>query len=164
LSLLQRKPDEWRRQHATPSSSGATACSAKNIRLKSTAPSEGTVPTNEHDDREEEAPGKSSPAKERKKRKRSTAADEIDVLFDDVIGWKIVRGELAVDPAPVPAFLKSKTKAKEGERQSEERVGVHPDLGAVVDAIRVGPSVEGKKGESDGLCRSTTIVSLCLLL
>jgi hypothetical protein len=65
LSLLQRKPDEWRRQHATPSSSGATTSSANNIRLKPTAPSTGTVPTNKHDDREE-ALRKSSPAKERK--------------------------------------------------------------------------------------------------
>ena len=145
LSLLQRKPDEWRRQHATPSSSGATASSANNIRLKSTAPSEGTVPTNKHHDREEEAPGKSSPAKERKRRKRSAAADEIDALFDDVIGRKIVRGEMDVDPAPAPAFPKSKTMAKEGERQGEERVGVHADLGAVVDAIRLAPSVEVKK-------------------
>jgi len=113
--------------------------------LKSTAPSEGTVPTNQHDDREEEAPGKSSPAKERRKRKRSAAADEIDALFDDVIGRKIVRGEMDVDPAPAPAFPKSKMKAKEGEWQGEERVGVHADLGAVVDAIRLAPSVEGKK-------------------
>ena len=145
MSLLQRKPDEWRRQHATPSSSGATACSAKNIRLKSTAPSEGTVPTNEHDDREEEAPRKSSPAKKRKRRKRSAAADEIDALFDCVIRRKIVRGKMDVDPAPAPAFPKSKMKAKEGEWQGEERVGVHADLGAVVDAIRLAPSVEVKK-------------------
>ena len=123
MSLLQRQPDEWRRQHATPSSSGATTSSANNIRLKSTAQSAVRVPTNEHDDREEETQGKSSPAKERKNRKRSAAADEIDVLFDDVIGWKIVRGELAVDPAPAPAFVKSKMKAKEGERQSEEGSG-----------------------------------------
>jgi len=117
--------------------------------LKSTAPSAGTIPTNEHDDREEEeeAPGKPVPVKVRKKRKRSAAADEIDALFDDVIGRKIVggHGALDVDPAPVPAFLKSKTKAQEGERKGEERVGVHADLGAVVDAIRLAPSVEGKK-------------------
>jgi len=144
LSLLQRQPDEWRRQHATRSSSGATASSANNIRLKSTAPSEGTVPTNQHDDRDEEAPGKSSPAKERKTRKRSAAADEIDPLFDDVIGRKIVRSEMDVDPAPAPAFPKSKMKAKEGEMRGEERVGVHADLGAVVDAIRLAPSVEGR--------------------
>jgi len=145
LSLLQRKPDEWRRQHATPSSSGATTNPANNIRLKYTVPSAGTVPTDEHDGREEETPGKSSPAKERRKRKRSAAADEIDALFDDVIGRKIVRGEMDVDPAPAPAFPKSKMKAKEGEWQGEERVGVHADLGAVVDAIRLAPSVEGKK-------------------
>ena len=73
-------------------------------------------------------------------------------------------GALDVASAPVPAFLRSKTKAKGGEGQSEERVRVHADLGAVVDATRVAPSVEGRKGESDGLCRSTTIVSLFLLL
>jgi hypothetical protein len=99
LSLLQRKPDEWRRQHATPSSSGATASSANDVILKYTAPSAGTVPTNEHDDREEEAPGKSSPVKVLEKRKRGAAADEIDVLFDDVIGRRFVRGALDVSPA-----------------------------------------------------------------
>ena len=153
MSLLQRKPDERRRQHATPSSSGATASSANNIILKPTAPSTGTVPTNKHDDREE-ALRKSSPAKERKKHKGSAATDQIDTVFDDVIGRKVVRGALDVASAPVPAFLKPKTKAKEGEGQSEERVGVHTDLGAVVDAIRVVPSVEGRKGESDGQRRS----------
>jgi hypothetical protein len=59
--FLQRKLDEWRHQYATPSSSGATASSANNIRLKSTAPSAGAVPTNEHGDREEEVPRKFSP-------------------------------------------------------------------------------------------------------
>ena len=145
MSLLQRKPDEWRRQHATPSSSGATTNPANNIRLKYTVPSAGTVPTDEHDGREEETPGKSSPVKELEKRKRGAAPDEIDALFDDVIGRKAVRGAPDVAPAPAPAFRRSKTKAKEGEGQSEERVGAHADLGAVVDAIRHTLGDKGKK-------------------
>jgi len=73
------------------------------------------------------------------------ATDEIEALFNDVIGRK--GGALDPDPAPVRASPKSKTKAKEGEGQSdsEERVEAHADLGAVVDAIRVTPSGEGKK-------------------
>ena len=133
MSLLQRKPDEWRRQHATPSSSGATASSANNIRLKSTAQSAGTVPTNEHDDREEETQGKSSPAKERKKCKRSTAADEIDALFSNVVEPKVLQGALDLAPSPAPPFPKYKMKAKEGEGQGEKRVERHADLGAVAD-------------------------------
>jgi hypothetical protein len=91
--------------------------------LKPTAPSVGTVPINKHDDREEEALRKSSPVKERKKHKRGAAADEIDVLFDDVIRQKVVRGTLDVAPAFVPAFLKSKTKAKEGEGRARKGSG-----------------------------------------
>jgi hypothetical protein len=83
--------------------------------LKSTAPSAGTIPTDEHDDHEEEAPGKFSPMKEHKMRKRNAAADEIDALFDDLIGWKVVRGKLDVDPTPAPASTKSQTRAK-GEK------------------------------------------------
>jgi hypothetical protein len=90
--------------------------------LKPTAPSAGTVPTNKHDDREE-ALRKSSPAKERKKHKRSAGTDETDTLFDDVIGRKVVRGALDVASAPVPAFLKSKTKAKEGEGRARKGLG-----------------------------------------
>jgi hypothetical protein len=41
---------------------------------------------------------------------------------------------------------KTKGKAKEGGRGTrEERVKRHADLGAVVDAIRVAPSGEGKE-------------------
>jgi len=115
--------------------------------LNTSAPPVVAVPTNKEDDnREEEEAGKCSPARERKKRKRSVATDEIEALFNDVIGRKVVRG--ALDPAPVPvrASPKSTTKAKEGEGQSEseERVEVHADLGAIVDAIRVTPSGEDR--------------------
>jgi hypothetical protein len=104
----------------------------------------------DYDDDQEgkEGESSSSPVKERKKRKRKRgdAADEIDALFDDVIGRKIVRG--ALDPVPEPASvsapLKAKTKAEEGEWHSKERRR-QADLGVVVDAIRVAPSGEGKK-------------------
>ena len=54
----------------------------------------------------------SSPAergRRRKKRKRSAAAvDEIDALFDDAIGRKVVRS--ALGSAPEPAVVKSVKK------------------------------------------------------
>jgi hypothetical protein len=157
LSLLQRKPDEWRRLHATPSSSGGAATvastSADNTtRSKTTVQSVATATASltekDYDDGHEGEEGESSPAKERKKRKRKRgdAADEIDALFDDVIGRKIVR--VALDPVPELASVssppKAKTKAREGEGHSKERQR-QADLGAVVDAIRVAPSGEGKK-------------------
>jgi len=119
--------------------------------LKSSATSPATatasITNKEHDDEhEEEEAGKSSPARERKKRKRkrSAVADEIDALFNGVVGRKLVRG--ALDPASVPALpkAKTKTKTKEGEGHSKE-MQRHADLEAVVDAIRVAPSGEGKK-------------------
>jgi hypothetical protein len=119
LSLLQRKPDEWRRQHATPSSGGSanTTTSSpskdKNTRLNATAPSAVVVvPTNNDEDHDEDPEGDevrtSSPEKEhgRKKRKRSAAA--IDALFDDAIGRKVVRS--ALEPASAPTPVKSGTK------------------------------------------------------
>jgi len=129
MSLLQRKPAEWRRQHATPSSRCATSTSADDITMRISAPSAATALANEHDDRDSEAPRKSSPAKERKKRKRSAAADEIDTLFGDVVEPKVLRGVLDLAPSPAPAFPKSKTKAKEGEGQGEKRVEGHADRG-----------------------------------
>ena len=102
----------------------------------------------EHDNEHEEEAGKSSPARERKKRKRKRGAeaDEIDALFNGVIGKKLVRGALdpASKPASVPALPKAKAKTKEGEGHGKERQR-HTDLEAVVDAIRVAPSGEGKK-------------------
>jgi hypothetical protein len=109
-----------------------------------------TTPTrDECDDREGEQPEavaeKSSPARERKKRKRSAATDEIDELFDDAIGRKVVRSALPMDnlvpPSPAPTLPKSKKR----EGSSKERVKRDADLGAVVDAIRVAPSGEEKK-------------------
>jgi hypothetical protein len=49
-------------------------------------------------------------------------------------------------PSPAPAFPKSKTKAEEGEGQGEKRVEGHANLRAIVDAIRIAPRGEGKKG------------------
>jgi len=111
------------------------------------SPSKATAPANNwRDDREGQAEN-SSPSRQRKKRKRNAAADEIDALFDDAIGRKVVRGALDLAPTPAPVLPKSKTKGKEkaGEKgKREEKVERHADLGAVVDAIRVAPSGEGK--------------------
>lgn len=101
-----------------------------------------------HDDREEQAEKSSPAARQRKKRKRNAAADEIDALFDDAIGRKVVRGALDLASTPVPVPPKSKTKGRANERgrgKREEKVERHTDLGAVVDAIRVAPSGEGKE-------------------
>jgi hypothetical protein len=125
LSLLQRKPDEWRRQHATPSSgvSANTATSSPNkndnTRLKATAPSSVTVHHNE-DPKGDEA-GTSSPerGRGRKKRKRSAAAaNEIDTLFDEAIGRKVVRS--ALEPATAPAksgTMKASSTLKQGQKK-----------------------------------------------
>jgi hypothetical protein len=111
---------------------------------------------NEHHDADPEGgdAGTSSPAKRvrgRKKRKRSAAAvDEIDALFDDAIGRKVVRNALESVPAPAPALVKSVTKKadltlKQGQGQGDQSVNRHPDLGAVVDSIKIAPHREGKK-------------------
>jgi hypothetical protein len=143
MSLLQRTPAEWRRQHATPSSRCATSTSADDITMRISASSAATALANEHDDRDSEAPRKFPPVKERKKRKRSAAADEIEALSSDVVEPKVLRA-----PSPAPAFPKSKTKAKEGEGQGEKRVEGHADLRAIVDGIRIAPRGEGKKGQA----------------
>jgi nucleolar protein 9 len=123
LSLLQRKPDEWRRQYATPSSGCANPAKSspkKNntkTKLQATTPSVVAVaPTNdnEHHSVDLEEGDTSSPAergRRRKKRKRSAAAvDEIDALFDDAIGRKVVRSALGSVPAPEPSVVKSVKK------------------------------------------------------
>jgi hypothetical protein len=87
----------------------------------------------------------------RKKRKRSAAAmDEIDALFDDAIGRKVVRSALESVPSPAPAVMKSVTKKadstlKKGWGRGDQSVNKHADLGAVVDAIKIAPRREGKK-------------------
>ena len=110
------------------------------------------VPT-DNKNPEADAARASSPEKERrrKKRKRSAAAaDEIDALFDDAIGRKVVRS--ALEPAPAPTPVKSGTKkaslaVKQGRRHDDEGVDHERQvgLGAVVDAIKVAPRHEGKK-------------------
>jgi hypothetical protein len=165
LSLLQRKPDEWRRQYATPSSGGcATTITSSpnkksNSRLKATAPSVvavALIDDNEHHDANPEGDdtGTTSRAERgrgRKKRKRSaTAVDEIDSLFDDAIGRKVVRSALESVPTPTPALVESVTKKadltlKQGRGRGDQSVDGHPDLGAVVDAIKIAPHREGKK-------------------
>jgi len=165
-SLLQRKPDEWHRQYATPSSGGCVnpvtplpikKDNTKNTSVKATASSVVAVgPTNynEHHDVEPggaDAGTLSSAEKERgrKKRKRSAAAvDEMDVLFDDAFGRKVVRSALEL-PGPGPAPVKSLTKkadltSKQG-RGGDKGVYRHAELGAVVDAIKITPRREGKK-------------------
>ena len=95
--------------------------------------------------------GTSSPEKERrrKKRKRSAAAtDEIDALFDDAIGRKVVRS--ALEPAPASASVKAETKKadlalkqEQGDQSvDDKRTGIE----AVVDEIKIRPRSDGKKG------------------
>jgi nucleolar protein 9 len=158
LSLLQRKPDEWRRQHATPSSGGGanTATSSPNKDhnngSKATAPS--AVADHHDEDPEGDGAGTSSPerGRGRKKRKRSAAeADEIEALFDDAIGRKVVRS--ALEPVPAPAVksetLRANLRSKQGRGEQGDRSGDQDrqaaELGAVVDAIKVAPRHEGKK-------------------
>ena len=154
LSLLQRKPDEWRHQHATPSSGGranvATASpdKTKNTRVKATAVA--VNPDNNEHLREdhEESEARTSPSEKRrgrKKRKRSGAAgDEIDALFDDAIGRMFMRNVLEAAAAPVKA---EKTNVelvlKPGRGQSVNHRLV--ELGAVIDKIKVAPRSGGKK-------------------
>jgi hypothetical protein len=71
---------------------------------------------------------------------------KIDALFSNVVEPKVLQGALDLAPSPAPPFPKYKMKAKEGEGQGEKRVERHADLGAVVDAIRIAPRDEGKKG------------------
>ena len=161
LSLLQRKPDEWRRQHATPSSGGgATATTSsldkiKNTRLKATAV---TVTPDNDNRRFKEGPEggemETSPPEKRrgrKKRKRSGAArDEIDALFDHVIGRKVMRSALepAAAPAPVNAEktnVDSTLKLGRGQQGGPSVDHRHNELGAVGDAIKVAPRSEDKK-------------------
>ena len=112
LSLLQRKPDEWRRQHATPSSGGgATATTSSPDKIKNTSLEATAVTVTSNNDNKrikEDLEGGEAETSSlekrcgRKKRKRSGAAgDEIDTLFDDVIGRKVVRSALESAPAPV---------------------------------------------------------------
>ncbi|KAI9511254.1 armadillo-type protein [Russula earlei] len=117
LSLLQRKPEEWRRLHATPSSSGTTAASTNTARSNATVPSAVVAPIVEEDEPEGEKAGESSSGKKRKKRRRNAASDEIDALFEDMMGRKVVRSALKAGPVPVP--LESKTKAREGGQGNE---------------------------------------------
>jgi len=146
--LLQRKPDEWRRQHATPSSGGATVTPHSTARLSNiaAAPSALATPTNERDDPEaKEAGGSESapPGRARKKRRRSAAADEIDALFDDAIGRKVVRSALEPAYAPAPSGS-SKTKTGQGGQEGE-RIDRPADLVAVFDEMTAVPPGEGKK-------------------
>ena len=159
LSLLQRKPDEWRREHATPSTGGGakTATSLpnnknNNTKLKAAAPSAVAADpdNNKHHDEVLEVDETSSPEKERrrKKRKRRAAAmDEIDALFDDTIGRKVVRS--ALESAQVPAPVKAQTKKADlvlkQERGDQGVDDKQAGLEAVVDAIKIAPRSEGKK-------------------
>ena len=125
--MLQRKQEEWRRLHATPSvfasaSAGVTSAPAQTTTSSSTA---GPA-----------APG----GKERKKRKRgvSMVEDEIDALFDGALGCKVARSALSVGD--------SGAAAPEREQEDREDRNAGCGLGAVVDAIRAVPKGgEGKK-------------------
>jgi hypothetical protein len=159
LSLLQRKPDEWRRQHATPSTGGGDKTAASlpnnknnNAKLKATAPSAIVVDPDNKEDHDEVPEGDetSSPEKERrrKKRKRRAAAmDEIDALFDDTIGRKVMRSTL--EPAQASAPVKAQTNkadlASKQERGDQSVADKQAGLEAVVEAIKIAPRSEVKK-------------------
>ncbi|KAH9175142.1 ARM repeat-containing protein [Lactarius sanguifluus] len=92
LSLLQRKPEEWRRMHATPS---VFASASGGVTSSAPAPAPASVPhAGTTSCVVEPAPG----GKARKKRKRdvSMVEDEIDALFEGALGRKIARSALAV--------------------------------------------------------------------
>lgn len=95
----------------------------------------------EHEKIEEDVVGESSPPRGHKKRKRSAAADEIDALFENVIGRKVVRS--ALELAATPPLSKSKTKEQEGGGQAG--TDRHTDLGAIAEAIKDAPRGEQKK-------------------
>ncbi|KAH9059317.1 armadillo-type protein [Lactarius vividus] len=122
LSLLQRKPEEWRRLHATPSvfasgSGGATPSSpaptpAAPVSVSYAGKTSGVV---------EPAPS----GKARKKRKRgvSTVEDEIDTLFESKLGHKVARSalimgdsEAALEPKPSTVLDPPTTATKQEKR------------------------------------------------
>ena len=161
LSLLQRKPNEWRRGNATPSSGGRTYAATsspdkvKNTRLEATAVA--VTPDNDNkcikEDPEGGEAGTSLPEKRRGCKNGSDAAqlgDGIDALFDDAIGRKVVRS--ALEPAPAPAPLKAEEtnvelalelgRGQQGDPSVDHR---HAELGGVVDVIKVAPRSEDKK-------------------
>ncbi|KAI0253125.1 ARM repeat-containing protein [Lactifluus subvellereus] len=145
LSLLQRKPEEWRRVHATPSS-GATAVSSEFGLNKPTA-SQITQPTPVLEEVADPAPtsNTTSPARAHKKRKRGVAAtDEIDALFDDAFGRKVARSALEQETAQSLSSPETK-KTRQGGAGASESVEKDVDLGVVVDAIKAAPRGEGKK-------------------
>ncbi|KAI9448557.1 ARM repeat-containing protein [Lactarius indigo] len=117
LSLLQRKPEEWRRLHATPS----------------VGPYVGTT-----NGVVEPASGR----KARKKRKRgvSLVEDEIDALFEGALGRKVARSAL-VRLLTLSGLPTTSTKQEKRDDQNADC-----GLGSVVDAIRAVPrGSEGKK-------------------
>ena len=126
-----------------------------NTRLKATAPTAVVVAPENNNGHLKEEPeggevGTSSPEKERrrKKRKRSAAAtDEIDALFDDAIGRKVVRSALesALVTAPVKAETKKADVALKQEQGDQSVDDKQAGIEAVVDAIKIAPHSEGKK-------------------
>ena len=104
------------------------------------------------EDSERGEAGTSLPEKRRgrKKRKRSAAAaDEIDALFDDAIGRKVVWS--ALEPAAAHAKAEETNddlalklgKGQQGDQSVDHR---HAELGAVIDAMKAEPRSGGKKG------------------
>ena len=138
LSLLQRKPDEWRRLHATPLS-GATAVSSESGLNKPTM-SETTQPIPGQEEVRDPWPTSNvtSPGRVHKKRKQgTTATDKIDVLFKGVFGRKVARSTLEQETAQSLSRLEAKDIRHRGAGGCE---GVEKDigLGVIVDAIKAG--------------------------
>ena len=149
MSLLQRKPEKWRRLHATPSA----FASASGIDASSTSASTPTSATPVSTPHAETTSGTTvgpvSGGKERKKRKRGVAVveDEIDALFEGSLGRKVARSALVVEHSGA-ALESTPLRIPSTTTRQEKLVDKNADsgLGAVVDAIRAAPKGgEGKK-------------------
>ncbi|KAI9449635.1 ARM repeat-containing protein [Lactarius psammicola] len=111
LLCYLRKPEEWRRLHATPSvfasASGGVTSSTSTSAPASASAAPAPVPYTTSG-----VVGPAPGGKERKKRKRgvSKAEDEIDALFEGALGRKVARTALVVEdsgaaPAPTPSTV-----------------------------------------------------------
>ncbi|KAF8270863.1 armadillo-type protein [Lactarius quietus] len=132
LSLLQRKPEEWRRLHATPSVF-ASASASGGVIYSATASAADSAPV---------PPAGTTSGK--RKRGGSVVEDEIDTLFEGTLGRKVARSALVVEessPASESTPLGITTRKEKRRDKNADR-----ELGAVVDAIRTAPrGSEGKK-------------------
>lgn len=137
LWLLQRKPDEWRRRYATPSSGGCAYSvtlsldKEKNTELKATSPSVFlVVRTNDNEHPDVDSKGDDAGVQETYARRASV---EIDALFDDAIGGRSCEAHWKQFLCPALALVKSvANKAdltlKQGRERGDQNVNKHADL------------------------------------